>query len=88
MRLAASMGQFGTISLFRASHLSRVSRGYSGVLLEGSSLPSVTSWCGDPQDWLWWRICHMPISKCSAEFGIPGILISDMTEAWNAGMRL
>ncbi len=54
-----------------------MSCGYLGVLLAGSSLPSVTLWCGDPQARLWRCIYHVPIPKCSAGFDIPDISFSD-----------
>ncbi len=69
-RLAASMVLVGYNLLVRASFLSCVSCGYLGVLLVGSSLLSVTSWCGDPRAQLLWRIWHLSISKCSAGFRI------------------
>ncbi len=69
----------GCFFLFRASHLSSVSCGYLGVLLMGSSLPSVTLWCGDLWVRLWWRVSRVHISKFLAGFGIPDIHISDTT---------
>ncbi len=63
----------------RASRLFGVSCGNPGILLVGSSLPSVTLWCGDSGAWLWWCVRCLHISKCLAGFGIPGIPFSDTT---------